>query len=47
MLFGEHHVERLHDGGLAGFVLAMDDHDAGLGQLIEDQVLNAADVVKF
>ena len=47
MLFGEHHVECLHDGGLAGLVLAMDDHDAGLGQLIEDQVLNAANVGEF
>ena len=47
MLFSEHHVERLHDGGLAGLVFAVDDHDAGLRQLIEDQVLNAADVAKF
>ena len=47
MLFGKHHVERLHDGGLTGLVLTMDDHDAGFWQLIQDQVLNAADVIKF
>ena len=47
MFFGEHHVERLHDGGFAGLVFAVDDHDAGLGQIIEDQVLDAPDVIKF
>ena len=47
MFFGEHHVKRLHDGGLACLVLAVDDHDAGLRQLIEGQVLNTADIGEF
>ena len=47
MFFGEHHIECLHDGGLACLVLAVDDHDAGLRQLIEGQVLNTADIGEF
>ena len=47
MFFGEHHVERLHDGGLACLVLAVNDHDAGLRQIVEDQVFNATDIGEF
>ena len=47
VLFRQHGIDGFHDGGLAGLVLTVDDHDAGLRQLFDTQMLDAADVPDF
>ena len=44
VLLRENDVNGLHHRGLAGLILALDDHHAGLREVLQQQVLDAADV---